>query len=211
MPANNKGISLDAYLSNMDSKPNKLNIGGETDLVKSILEFNESFVNNGDYIEFVTTGTPGKKVVILSCMDTRLTELLPKAMNIRNGDAKLVKNAGATIMHPFGSIVRSILVAVYEFDTSDVIVVGHHGCGMSNLNTKKIMDTMISRGISEETISTLNNSGINVGEWLHGFESVEDAIRESVKSLENHPLMPKDVRVSGLIMDPETGKLEVVK
>jgi len=183
----------------------------KSELIDNILEFNEAFVSNGDYKEFVTTKTPEKKVVILSCMDTRLTELLPKAMNIKNGDAKLVKNAGATIMHPFGSIVRSILVAVYEFNTKDVVVVGHHGCGMSNLNTDSIMNKMLSRGINSEVISTLNNSGINVGNWLHGFESVEDAIRESVKSLENHPLMPKDVIVSGLIIDPGTGKLEVVK
>ena len=36
-------------------------------------------------------------------------ELLPKALNLKNGDAKIVKNAGATIMHPFGSIIRSII------------------------------------------------------------------------------------------------------
>ena len=42
-------------------------------------------------------------------MDTRLMELLPKALNLKNGDAKIVKNAGATIMHPFGSIIRSII------------------------------------------------------------------------------------------------------
>lgn len=183
----------------------------KNELIDNILSFNESFVSNGDYKEFVTTKSPEKKVVILSCMDTRLTELLPKAMNIKNGDAKLVKNAGATIMHPFGSIVRSILVAVYEFNTKDVVVIGHHGCGMSNLNTDSIMNKMLSRGINSEVISTLNNSGINVGDWLHGFESVEDAIRESVRSLKNHPLMPKDVNVSGLIMDPETGKLDVVE
>lgn len=76
-----------------------------------ILLFNEKFVNNKLYEEYVATKRPEKKLVILSCMDTRLTELLPKAMNIKNGDAKIIKNAGATITHPFGSIVRSILVA----------------------------------------------------------------------------------------------------
>lgn len=209
MNKKNQGITLDNYITGLDYK--KDNSTKKTDLVNNILAYNEAFVNNGDYKEFVTTKTPEKKVVILSCMDTRLTELLPKAMNIKNGDAKIVKNAGATIMHPFGSIVRSILVAVYEFKTKDIIVIGHHGCGMSNLDTDSIMNKMLDRGISKEVISTLNNSGINVGNWLHGFESVEDAIRESVSSLENHPLMPSDVTVTGLIMDPETGKLESVE
>ena len=57
---------------------------------------------------------PDKKMVILSCMDTRLIELLPKAMNLKNGDAKIVKNAGAIVTQPFGNVMRSILVALYK-------------------------------------------------------------------------------------------------
>lgn len=175
-----------------------------------ILLYNKKFVQDKKYEEYTTTKNPMKKLVILSCMDTRLTELLPKAMNIKNGDAKIIKNAGATIMHPFGSIVRSILVAIYEFNAEDVIVVGHHGCGMSNLDSNRIMKKMIDRGVDEKIISTLNNSGIDVGRWLHGFESVEEAIRESVKAIKNHSLIPNDVNVHGLVIDPHTGALEVV-
>ncbi len=178
--------------------------------LEDILLYNKKFVQDKNYEKYTTTKNPMKKLVILSCMDTRLTELLPKAMNIKNGDAKIIKNAGATIMHPFGSTVRSILVAVYEFNAEDVIVVGHHDCGMSNLDSNRIMKKMIERGIEEKTIAMLNNSGIDTKKWLHGFESVEEAIRESVKAIKNHPLTPTDVNVHGLIMDPHTGALEIV-
>jgi len=178
--------------------------------LEQILEYNRNFVDDKDYEEYVTTKIPKKKMVILSCMDTRLTELLPKAMNIKNGDAKIIKDAGATVMHPFGGVMRSILVAVYEFGTEDVFVVGHHGCGMSNLDTKSLVNKMIGRGIKEETLSTLNNSGIDVESWLHGFESVEESIKESVRMIKDHPLFPKDIKVHGLIMSPETGEIEVV-
>lgn len=47
-------------------------------------------------------------------MDTRLTELLPAALGIHNGDVKIIKNAGAVISHPFGSVIRSLLVAIIE-------------------------------------------------------------------------------------------------
>lgn len=175
-----------------------------------ILLFNEKFVNNKLYEEYVATKRPEKKLVILSCMDTRLTELLPKAMNIKNGDAKIIKNAGATITHPFGSIVRSILVAIYEFNAEDVLIVGHHGCGMSNLNSEDIIGKIEERGISEETILTIKQCGIDINKWLHGFGSVEESVKESVNALNNHPLIPKDVSIHGLIIDPYTGKLEVV-
>ncbi|MGL4855034.1 MAG: carbonic anhydrase, partial [Lentisphaeria bacterium] len=62
----------------------------------------------------------------------------------------------------------------------------------------------------DSTISTLSHSGINVKDWLKGFGSVEAAIQESVSMTKNHPLMPKGVRVHGLIMDSETGKLQVI-
>lgn len=175
-----------------------------------ILLCNKKFVENKEYEQYETTKNPDKKMVILSCMDTRLTELLPKAMNIKNGDAKIIKNAGATIMHPFGSIIRSLIVAVYEFDAKDVIVVGHYGCGMSNLDTNSLINKMLARGISKDTLSTVYNCGIEVDKWLHGFDSVEDSIRESVNSIKNHPLMPKDINVYGLIIDPHTGKLEAI-
>jgi carbonic anhydrase len=178
--------------------------------IEEIISYNKDFISNKEYEEYVTSKIPKKKMVILTCMDTRLTELLPKAMNIKNCDAKIIKDAGATVMHPFGGVMRSILVAVYEFGTEDVFVVGHHGCGMSNLDTKSLINKMIDRGITDETLSTLNNAGINVERWLHGFESVEESIKESVKMIKEHPLFPSGVKVHGLIMCPETGKVEIV-
>ncbi|WP_195988477.1 carbonic anhydrase [Clostridium sp. D53t1_180928_C8] len=175
-----------------------------------ILEFNRKFVENREYEKYKSSKYPDKKLVILSCMDTRLTELLPKALNLRNGDAKIVKNAGATIMHPFGSIIRSIIVAIYEFDTDEVLVIGHKNCGMSNINGKETINKIINRGITKETIETLNNSGIDIKKWLHGFDSVEESVKESVELIKKHPLIPRDVKVHGLIMDPESGKLEVI-
>ena len=178
--------------------------------LEQIIEYNRKFVNNKEYEEYITTKIPKKKMVILTCMDARLTELLPKAMNIKNGDAKIIKDAGATVIHPFGGVMRSILVAVYEFGAEDVFVVGHHGCGMSNLDTKSLVNKMIDRGIREETLSTLRNAGINVERWLHGFESVEESINESVKMIKEHPLFPKNINVHGLIMNPETGEVEII-
>lgn len=178
--------------------------------LKDILEFNKAFVENKNYEKYTSSNLPNKKAVIVSCMDTRLTELLPKAMNIKNGDVKVVKNAGATIVHPFGSAVRSIIVAIYEFDAKDIFIIGHHKCGMSNIDSNHIIEQMRSRGISEDTLSTLKHAGINLNNWLKGFTSVNESVLESVNIVKNHPLMPSNVRVHGLIIDPTTGKLDLV-
>src|SRR3712207_9294072 len=84
-------------------------------------------------------------------MDTRLIELLPRAMDVRQGDVKLIKNAGAIVTHPFGSVMRSILVAVYELNAAEVSVVGHYQCGMAGLSCGRILDKAGRRGGSEET------------------------------------------------------------
>lgn len=180
------------------------------DRLTEILTYNKEFVEGKGYEKYITSKHPDKKMVILTCMDARLTDLLPKAMNIKNGDAKIIKNAGATIAHPFGSAMRSILVAIYEFNAEDVFVVAHKGCGMSNLDTSSFINTIIDRGISEEIIDTVYNSGINIKKWLHGFDSVEESVRDSVEIVRKHPLMPKNIRVHGLVIDSSTGELEVI-
>src|SRR4051794_34593375 len=179
-------------------------------ILGQILDHNKRFVADREYTRFATDQFPNKKIVIVTCMDTRLVELLPAAMDLRQGDAKVLKTAGAIVAHPFGSIMRSILVAVYQLGAQEVAVVGHHNCGMTNLSCEKILESARSRGIDPTVIETLEHGGINLQDWLRGFSDVRDSVRESVKVIQKHPLMPKDVLVHGLLISPETGELEVV-
>lgn len=185
--------------------------GGErTDKLSEILQFNEKFVQQKKFESYVTTRFPDKKLVILTCMDTRLVELLTKAMNLKNGDAKIIRNAGAIVTQPFGNIMRSIIVALYELGADEVMVIGHHDCGMTALNSERILEKMKSRGIRQDIVDTLRHSGIDLGRWLTGFDSVREGVERSVSIIRNHPLLPEGTPVHGLIIDPLTGKLEVV-
>ncbi|GGF89565.1 beta-class carbonic anhydrase [Paenibacillus abyssi] len=177
--------------------------------LSEILEYNQSFVENRTYEQYRTDKFPEKRLVIVTCMDTRLTELLPKALNLRNGDAKIIKNAGAIVTQPFGNIMRSILVAVYELNANEVAVIGHHDCGMTGINPENVIGHMAERGIPDVTIKTLKNSGVNLMRWLTGFDNVKESVENSVKIISNHPLLPAEVPVHGLIINPETGKLDL--
>ncbi|WP_088011909.1 beta-class carbonic anhydrase [Gottfriedia acidiceleris] len=179
-------------------------------MLDKILEFNKRFVENKDYKAYSASKFPDKEVVIITCMDTRLVELLPKALDIKNGDVKMIKTAGAMISHPFGSVMRSILVTIYELGVKEVLVIGHHECGMCNTNPDRIKKKMIEEGISKEKLEILNSAGINLDKWLMGFNNVGDSVVNSVKLIKNHPLVPENIEVHGLVIDPHTGKLEVV-
>lgn len=60
-------------------------------MIDEILQHNKEFVASRSYEKYVTSKYPDKKIAIVTCMDTRLIELLPAALGIRNGDVKIIK------------------------------------------------------------------------------------------------------------------------
>ncbi|WP_240374549.1 beta-class carbonic anhydrase [Bacillus piscicola] len=179
-------------------------------MLDDILEHNKQFVAEKQYEKYQTSKFPNKKLVILTCMDTRLIELLPKALNLANGDAKIIKNAGALISHPFGSVMRSIIVSLYELQAKEVAIIGHYGCGMTGLESDTIMQKAATSGIDMANIETVSYAGVDVEKWLKGFDDVEENVRNSVELVRRHPLLPKHTPVHGLVICPETGKLTVL-
>ncbi len=179
-------------------------------ILNEVITFNKSFVEEKRYEPYITSKYPDKHFVILTCMDTRLVELLPKAMNLRNGDVKIIKSAGATLNHPFGGIMRSLLVAIYELQADEVFVIGHYDCGMSAVNPDKMLQKMIDRGITQDTLDLLTYSGVDLKQWLHGFEDVQENVQHSVEMIKKHPLVLDSIPVHGLVIDPKTGKLDII-
>ncbi len=92
----------------------------------------------------------------------------------------------------------------------EVLIIGHHDCGMSAIDSNNVIETMKKRGIDQNTIDTLTYSGIDLHNWLEGFNSVEESVQHSVDMVKNHPLMAKDIPVHGLVIHPETGKLDLI-
>jgi carbonic anhydrase len=158
-----------------------------------MLTFNQEFVENKEFEKYQSTKYKERKIVVVSCMDARLTDLLPRALNVKDGNAKFVKDAGAMVLHPFGGVMRSIIVAVYELNTDEVFVVGHHDCGMGNINPSETITKMMERGVSSQAIETIDSAGINLQKWLHGFDSVEDSVKACVQTVNNHPFLTKNI------------------
>lgn len=179
-------------------------------MIEQMLEYNKRFVKTKAYEQFKTSKYPDKKIAIVTCMDTRLVELLPAALGIKNGDVKIIKNAGGTITNPFDSTVRSLLVAIYELGVNEIMIIGHTGCGVQGMDSQEMQHLMRERGIDDEHINLMKHCGIDLDSWLHGFDDTEAAVLETVDLVKNHPLVPKDIIVRGYIMDSETGKLNTI-
>ena len=180
-------------------------------IIEEIIKYNENFVASKGYEKYITSKYPDKKLAILSCMDTRLTELLPAAFGLKNGDAKLIKNAGGLIISPFDSAMRSLLVAIYELGVDEIMVIAHSNCGACHMNGQQMKELMLKRGIHQNVIDTIGLCGIDLDHWLEGFHDTEDSVRNTINTIRTHPLVPKDVNLHGYIIDSQTGKLTEVK
>ena len=178
-------------------------------MIDDILQFNRRFVADKRYEPFVTDKYPAKKLAILTCMDTRLTVLLQEALGLKNGDTKIIKNAGGVVPTETDSAIRSLLVAIYELGVTEVMVIHHSTCGACHMSYGHFKPHMLEHGIPEAVLAEWEARG--VADWLEGFHDTEASVRRTVAAIEGHPLVPKDVTVRGFIIDSVTGELSEVK
>lgn len=180
-------------------------------MIDQIIEFNKAFVASEGYKQYITDKYPDKKLAVLSCMDTRLTELLPAALGLKNGDAKIIKNAGGLVISAFDSAMRSLIVAIYELGVKEIMVVAHSHCGACHMSYSHFHDQMLARGVTDQTLETIRKCGIDLNQWLEGFKDTPTSVRKTVETIKTHPLVPKDISIRGFIIDSGTGMLEEIE
>ena len=173
-------------------------------LLDDILEHNARFVAERTG---VLGRAPAKKIALFTCMDTRLVEFLEPALGLRRGDAKVIKNAGNTVVDPTGGVIRSLVVAVHALGCAEIYVVGHRDCGMTQLDEDDLERRMLARGVPAEAIAAIEPS---LREWVGSFHDPEGNVRRVVEIINSSPLIPDDVPVHGLMFDPATGRLDIV-
>ena len=174
-------------------------------LLDSILEKNRSFVQPDAFPPLPKN--PKKQFAIFTCMDTRLVDFLEPAMGIKRGDAKVIKNAGNTLIDPFGGVVRSLVAAIFMLGVEEIIVIGHKDCGMASVDPAQLKERMVERGVDRQAIESLVP---DLASWMGAFSCPVENVVRVVGIIRESALIPKDVPVHGLIFCPNDGSLEVV-
>ncbi len=150
---------------------------------------------------------PAKKVVVVTCMDARLIDMLEPALGLKRGDAHIIKVAGNVMTAGFSDVVRSIMVSVYELGTEKVLIVGHEDCGMKQTTAEDLAVKMEARGIAPAAIKAVFE---DMKVWADSFTCSTDNVKQAVVSLRENPLLPADLQVAGFVINPDTGKLTEV-
>lgn len=183
-------------------------------LLDEILANNEQFLQT---TQLPTIGhAPRKHLAVVTCMDCRLLEIFEPALGLKRGDAVELRTAGATISLPerpraANDLIRSLAGAIYLLGVRQVLVVGHTQCGLSHVEPVALSSAMQALGVDPQQLIANENLGNMEGlvNWVGGFSDVHISVQETVEVIRNSPYLPK-IPVHGLVIDINTGKLEVV-
>ena len=80
---------------------------------------------------------------------------------------------------------------------------------MSSLDPEATKRKMVAAGVPADRLGVLEASGINVSQRLKSFASVDASVLSTVSNIRRHPLLPPNLRVTGLIINSSTGELKL--
>ncbi|TKI89558.1 carbonic anhydrase, partial [Bacillus cereus] len=117
----------------------------------------------------------------------------------------------SVIVHPYGDIMRSIIIAIYQENVKEIFVVGIEDKKTSsvNLQTQRdfIKDKIELDYLFKNCMPEFASGSLN--QWLSGQKNVSENIEKSIDMIRHHPLVPSNVKVRGFRID-RTGEKEVV-
>ncbi|KAK0553548.1 hypothetical protein OC846_002469 [Tilletia horrida] len=150
--------------------------------------------HNDKYVPTKTNGQlplpPARKVAVLLCMDARVVP--EAALGIKEGEAHVIRNAGARAP----DAIRSLVISQQLLATEEIVVVGHTDCGMETFTTEQ------ARGIVTKNLSLDDASEggkiVNSLEFQE-FPKVHANVESDVAFLKSHPLIKKDSVKDGSI------------
>jgi carbonic anhydrase len=138
---------------------------------------------------------PGRKLAVLVCMDARLDPA--KMLGLEEGDAHVIRNAGGRASR---DALRSLIISYKLLGTNEFLVIHHTDCGMLTFSNDDIRG-MLKRDTGADA------SGID----FLPFSDLEASVREDVKTIQDSPLIPSEIPVSGLVYDCGSGRLNAVR
>lgn len=144
-----------------------------------------------------------KKVLFLMGMEHNLEDLTKQMPHICPENIMILQTYAPFISHPFGDLMRDIIVAVYQENVQEIVVVSSKD---TQENTGNLINKVLENKNLQKKIETLDYlfkncmadfPERNVSEWLKG----TDVEQNSVNIIREHPLMPSHVKVRELFLE----------
>ena len=165
---------------------------------------------------FVMYFDENKKALFVTGMDQELQPLLQQLTNMHPENVLTLQIYGPEIAEPYGDFMRDIILTVYQENVEGIFVVGTTDDERIAINMHDLQRKIYEQGEMKEKIKTIDFlftqcrpefRGVTFNKWLEGSKTVVEAIQKSVKLLRDHPLIPSNIRVCGLLVDKKNGEL----
>lgn len=182
--------------------------------IDEILAHNERFAQEQ---HMPTIGhAPRKQMAVVTCMDCRLVRMFEQALGLERGDVLELRTAGATIAEGerargANDLIRSLAGGIYLLGVREVAVIGHTQCGLAHTDSTRLIASMQALGVDPQQLIAQEGLGDIQGlmRWVGVFNDVHVNVKEVVNVIRNSLYLPK-IPVHGLVIDINTGKLELV-
>ena len=137
---------------------------------------------------------PKTKVAIVTCMDSRLH--VAPALGLALGDAHILRNAGGRVTE---DMIRSLVISQQQMGTREIVVLHHTDCGAQTFQNKDFQEHL------------KRELGVDVSNQdFLPFQDIDESVREDMKLLQESPLIPDDVIISGAVYDVDTGSMRQI-
>ena len=137
---------------------------------------------------------PKTKVAIVTCMDSRLH--VAPALGLALGDAHILRNAGGRVTE---DMIRSLVISQQQMGTREIVVLHHTDCGAQTFQNKDFQEHL------------KRELGVDVSDKdFLPFQDIDESVREDMKLLQESPLIPDDVVISGAVYDVDTGGMRQI-
>jgi carbonic anhydrase len=138
-------------------------------------------------------GRPGRRLAVLTCMDTRIDVL--RALGLEIGEAHILRNAGGL---PTDDALRSLAISQRHLGTREIMLVHHTQCGMAGFDDPAFRAELAALSGQEPP-------------WrVDGFTDAAEDTRRSVQVVRECAWLPHRDAVRGFVFDVATGRLTEV-
>src|ERR1019366_1450545 len=136
---------------------------------------------------------PAKHVAIVTCMDSRID--LFRIFGLDSGEAHILRNAGGLVTD---DMLRSLVLSQRLLQTREIVLMHHTNCGLHGADEPALR--------AQITAETGHPPPYEFG----AFEDIDQAVRNAIARVVQHPFLPHRDRVRGFIYEVETGHLREV-
>jgi carbonic anhydrase len=152
---------------------------------------------------------PARHFAILTCMEARLDPA--RFAGLAEGDAHVIRNAGGRATD---DAIRSLVISYKLLGTREWFVIHHTDCGMQTF-TDNVMRRLLASSLQTATFDgkQWHDPGKGPGsseggyiDWLT-ISGQHDSVVADVRRLRNHPLVPAEIPIYGMIYDVHSGRL----